>query len=112
MTTASRIEAWRADIAERVADNADQRGLAAVVLDVIYPVLGPVADMTYEQLMRWNHRDIAEMTDAQLRREYKRAADRLAYEDTPSDWLVKRVPKLRAEGERRRQGATAVEARH
>lgn len=101
MTSAlrSRMAAWRADIADRVAARpAAQTDL----LGTVYAIPDPFA--TFEQWQRWVHADIAEMTDAQLRREYKRANDRLAYEDTPGEWLIARVARLRAEGDLRRQG--------
>jgi hypothetical protein len=105
VTTASRIEAWRADIAERLAN----RPAASAHVDPLAPVYSiPNAMDTLEQWERWEHRDLASMDYAALRGEYDRIRLRLQLDSNPHPWLIERLQVVKDAGEHDKRRAAVV----
>jgi hypothetical protein len=63
------------------------------MLAVLYPIPDPLS--SEEDCQRFQHYDLAEMTRAELTREYARLTWRLLFDDTPHNWLVEREDRLK-----------------
>lgn len=102
---ASRKAAWRADIADRLA-NRPAASAQADPLASVYSIPNPMD--TLEQWERWEHRDLATMDYAALRGEYDRLRLRLQMDRNPHAWLLERLGVVKAAGERAKRQAAGV----